>query len=225
MSPPFLSRVFLTHRSSDPPLRTRYRTATVRRRCSTSGSSARSRSSPRPVLFGWGAEAAGDARDPAPEREPRRLGRTARGRPLRRRRAGHGRDAGAAADLGAAQEPGRAGSRPGPGYVLRLSPTARPGALRAPDGGGGAARRAESAPPLPTSCARRSRSGAAPPLADLAYESFAQPAIARLEELRLAAVEQRIDAELALGRHAELVGELEALVARAPAPGAAAARS
>src|SRR5205085_3506208 len=36
------------------------------------------------------------------------------------------------------------------------------------------------------------------PLADLAYESFAQPAIARLDELRLTAVEQRLDAELAL---------------------------
>ena len=61
-----------------------------------------------------------------------------------------------------------------------------------------------------------------PALADLAYESFAQAEIARLEELRLAALEQRIDADLALGRHAELVGELEALVAALPAAGAAA---
>ena len=52
-----------------------------------------------------------------------------------------------------------------------------------------------------------------PALADFAYESFAQTAIARLEEIRLAAVELRIDADLALGRHDELVGELEALVA------------
>src|SRR5215211_5825815 len=50
-----------------------------------------------------------------------------------------------------------------------------------------------------------------PPLADLAYEQFAQPEIARLEEMRLAAVEQRIEADLALGRHAELVAELETL--------------
>jgi DNA-binding SARP family transcriptional activator len=49
-------------------------------------------------------------------------------------------------------------------------------------------------------------------LADLAYESFAQPAIARLEELRLLAVEQRIDAELQLGRHVGLLAELEELV-------------
>ena len=55
-----------------------------------------------------------------------------------------------------------------------------------------------------------------PALADFAYESFAQAAIARLEEIRLAAVELRIDADLALGRHDELVGELEALVAEHP---------
>jgi DNA-binding SARP family transcriptional activator len=55
-----------------------------------------------------------------------------------------------------------------------------------------------------------------PALADFGYESFAQTAIARLEEIRLAAVELRIDADLALGRHDELVGELEALVAAQP---------
>ncbi len=55
-----------------------------------------------------------------------------------------------------------------------------------------------------------------PALADFAYESFAQAAIARLEEIRLAALELRIDADLALGRHDELVGELEALVAEEP---------
>jgi DNA-binding SARP family transcriptional activator len=55
-----------------------------------------------------------------------------------------------------------------------------------------------------------------PPLFDLGYESFAQPAIARLEEIRLAALEQRIDAELRLGRHAQLLGELEQLVAENP---------
>jgi DNA-binding SARP family transcriptional activator len=53
-------------------------------------------------------------------------------------------------------------------------------------------------------------------LADFAYEDFAQAAIARLAEIRLAAVELRIDADLALGRHDELVGELEALVAEHP---------
>jgi DNA-binding SARP family transcriptional activator len=55
-----------------------------------------------------------------------------------------------------------------------------------------------------------------PPLADFAYEPFAQAEIARLEELRLTAVERRIEADLALGRHADVVGELEALVAAHP---------
>ena len=50
-----------------------------------------------------------------------------------------------------------------------------------------------------------------PPLADLSYESFAQRAIERLEEIRLAALEERIEADLTLGRHRELVGELEQL--------------
>jgi DNA-binding SARP family transcriptional activator len=54
------------------------------------------------------------------------------------------------------------------------------------------------------------------PLADLTYESFARAAIERLEEVRLAALEQRIDADLALGRHGALVGELEELVAEHP---------
>jgi DNA-binding SARP family transcriptional activator len=55
-----------------------------------------------------------------------------------------------------------------------------------------------------------------PPLADFAYEAFAQEEIAQLEELRLVGLEERVDADLALGRHAELVGELEALIARHP---------
>jgi DNA-binding SARP family transcriptional activator/ABC-type branched-subunit amino acid transport system substrate-binding protein len=55
-----------------------------------------------------------------------------------------------------------------------------------------------------------------PALADFAYESFAQNEIARLEELRLGALEERIEADLRLGRHAELVSELEALVRANP---------
>jgi DNA-binding SARP family transcriptional activator len=54
------------------------------------------------------------------------------------------------------------------------------------------------------------------PLADLANETFAQISIARLDEIRLAALEQRIEAELGVGRHARLVGELEQLVAEHP---------
>jgi DNA-binding SARP family transcriptional activator len=52
-------------------------------------------------------------------------------------------------------------------------------------------------------------------LAELAYESFARPEITRLEELRLVAFERRVEADLALGRHVELVPELESAVARA----------
>ena len=55
-----------------------------------------------------------------------------------------------------------------------------------------------------------------PALADLAYEPFAQTEIARLQELRLAALEQRIEADLATGRHTELVPELEAVAAEHP---------
>jgi predicted ATPase/DNA-binding SARP family transcriptional activator len=55
-----------------------------------------------------------------------------------------------------------------------------------------------------------------PALADVAYEAFAQTDIARLEELRLVALEERIEADLVLARHAELVPELEALVADQP---------
>jgi len=54
------------------------------------------------------------------------------------------------------------------------------------------------------------------PLADVGYEAFAQAEIARLQERHSAALEQRIDADLALGRHAELVAELEGLVAEHP---------
>jgi DNA-binding SARP family transcriptional activator len=55
-----------------------------------------------------------------------------------------------------------------------------------------------------------------PPLAEFAYESFAQAAIRRLEELRLAAVERKVAAELALGRQADLIAELEGLVREHP---------
>ena len=54
------------------------------------------------------------------------------------------------------------------------------------------------------------------PLADLEFEPFARVEIERLEELRLAATEDRVDADLELGRHAALVPELEARVAERP---------
>jgi DNA-binding SARP family transcriptional activator len=55
-----------------------------------------------------------------------------------------------------------------------------------------------------------------PALADVAYEPFAQAPIGRLEDLRLLALERRVEADLALGRHGQLVPELEQLVSEHP---------
>ena len=68
----------------------------------------------------------------------------------------------------------------------------------------------------PTRSARRSRSGAGRLLTEFADEPFAQIEGGRLDDLRVAALEERIEADLALGRHAELIGELEALIASHP---------
>jgi DNA-binding SARP family transcriptional activator len=54
------------------------------------------------------------------------------------------------------------------------------------------------------------------PLADLAFESFALTETRRLEELRLEVLEERIEADLALGAGAELVAEVEGLVSEFP---------
>jgi YVTN family beta-propeller protein len=103
------------------------------------------------------------------------------------------------------------------GYVLR----AQDGELdverfeRLAEGGGEALARER-----PAEAAARLREALSlwrgPALVDVAYEAFAQPEIARLEERRIAALEQRIDADLALGRHADVVGELDKLVAQHP---------
>ena len=67
------------------------------------------------------------------------------------------------------------------------------------------------------SFARGSSSGAAPALADFAYEPWAQDEAARLEELRLVALEHSIDADLAAGRGpSELVTQLQPLVSQHP---------
>ena len=55
-----------------------------------------------------------------------------------------------------------------------------------------------------------------PALVDVMYEPFAQAEAGQLEELRLTCLEERIEADLALGRHADLVGELEVLADRHP---------
>jgi DNA-binding SARP family transcriptional activator/WD40 repeat protein len=55
-----------------------------------------------------------------------------------------------------------------------------------------------------------------PPLAEFAYERFAQAEILRLEELHVGTLEELIEAKLALGRHAEVVAPLERLITKHP---------
>lgn len=73
---------------------------------------------------------------------------------------------------------------------------------------------------MPTTAAASFRQALAlfrgPPLADLAMHDFVQPEARRLEELRLSALMDRIDADLAVGRGADLVPELEGLAQANP---------
>jgi DNA-binding SARP family transcriptional activator len=116
--------------------------------------------------------------------------------------------------------PARAGGEAGavlrtvpPGYVLATDPTGVDANLfrRLVEEASGAAA-AERAARL-----RRALSlWRGPALAEFTYQPFAQREITTLEELRLAAVEERVEADLTLGRHGQLVAELEALVAAHP---------
>jgi DNA-binding SARP family transcriptional activator len=100
-----------------------------------------------------------------------------------------------------------------PGYVLRVDPEqfdlARFERLTAEARGAEARERAE-----------KLRAALAlwrgPALDDLAFEPFARDEVGRLEEARLAALEDCIDAELEIGRDGDLVGELEELVEHHP---------
>lgn len=123
-----------------------------------------------------------------------------------------------------ALEPGRSSRQAGvivarePGYLLAADPhddvdAGRFEALAA------AGRRALAAGSLPEAAALLGEALAlwrGDPLAEFAFAPFAQADIARLEELRLRVLEDRIDADLGLGRHAELAGELRPLVAEQP---------
>ena len=71
-------------------------------------------------------------------------------------------------------------------------------------------------PPPPGCCARGWRCGGGPALAEVADEAFAQAERNRLEELRVAALEDRLAADLDLGGHAAAVAELEELAGRYP---------
>ena len=100
-----------------------------------------------------------------------------------------------------------------PGYMLRVEPDELDADRfeRLLDGG-----RAAAKVPDPATAAASLRQALdlwrGPALADFVYDPFAQAEIARLEELRLDAIEDRIEADLALGRSADLVSELEVLV-------------
>ncbi len=115
-------------------------------------------------------------------------------------------------DRSAGQTTGLLATRP-PGYELRLERDQldlhrfedRLAAARAAMAGGDAAKAAAEVD-------QALALWRGPPLADLSYESFLQPDIGRLEGLRVAAIEERIAAKLQLGRHAEVVAELETLV-------------
>ena len=104
-----------------------------------------------------------------------------------------------------------------PGYVLRVAP----GNLDLDEferllTEGRSALRAESFADAEATLARAIALWRGPALADLASEPFAQAEIARLEGMRLEALEARFEAMLAVGREAEAVGELQALVGLHP---------
>ena len=124
-----------------------------------------------------------------------------------------------------ALEPGRARGAPAevlitraPGYMLRVEA----GQLDAERferllAEGGQAREAGETPLAAEALREALALWRGDALADFVYEPFAQGEIARLEELRTVAREERLEADLALGRHAAVVGELETLCPRAPA--------
>ena len=107
-------------------------------------------------------------------------------------------------------------TRPG-GYVLQISPEQLDAAVfeRLLTEG-----RQLLASGNPTSASARLREALSlwrgPPFADVALLEFLQSEIRRLEELRLVALMERIDADLAVGAAGELIGELESLVAANP---------
>jgi DNA-binding SARP family transcriptional activator len=100
-----------------------------------------------------------------------------------------------------------------PGYVMRLEP----GQL---DADRFQALLEEARGQEPAQASGRLREALAlwrgEPLADFRYDSFAQEEIRRLEELRLSALEERIECDLALGRHEDVLSELESLVQAHP---------
>ena len=104
-----------------------------------------------------------------------------------------------------------------PGYVLRVPPDSCDAVrFEALTAAGRRALRAGDAREASATLAEALALWSGPALADLLFEPFAPQEATRLEELRLSATEDRVVADLELGRHADLVGELEGLVARNP---------
>lgn len=104
-----------------------------------------------------------------------------------------------------------------PGYLLRVADTELDAAVFERLLSEGRSALAERAAERATDRLRQALAlWRGPPLADFSFEPFAQHEIARLEGLRLVAVEERIEAELAMGGNGHLTAELEALVGRHP---------
>ena len=174
-------------------------------------------------------EAAGLARDPAGARERARLQRPAdRGavaasrprRPPTRSRSTWASSARRSSPSGRAGASGRAPRSPAPpGTCFASRPTSStPTASRRCSARGGRRPRARR-PRRPRSQAlqrRRSSLWRGPRARRLRLRPFAQAEIARLEELRLDAIEDRMEADLGLGGAADLVGELETLISDNP---------
>ena len=114
---------------------------------------------------------------------------------------------------------GRLVTRP-PGYLLQVAPEELD-AARFESLAGEGGRALEDGDPVDALAALEGALGLwrGPALPEFAFEDFAQRVIRRLEELRLEALEDRADACLRLGRGAESLGELEALVAEHPLRG------
>ena len=99
---------------------------------------------------------------------------------------------------------------------FRSRPTARPGPLRAPASGGDGGRECRRPCTLLRALAEALALWRGPALSDLAELPAVRPIAARLDELRLAALERRIEADLDCGRASEAAAELEPLIAEHP---------
>ena len=119
-----------------------------------------------------------------------------------------------------ALDPGRAPGSPGellvtraPGYILRVEPDELDAdRFERLLSEGRRARQADDPETVAATLRRGLDLWRGPALVDFAYDPFAQAEIARLEELRLDAIEERIEADLDLGGAGELVGELEPVI-------------